>query len=87
MILRRGLVDVKTEILKGQTVDLMMQNQIGNLTAGKLKTAQPDRSSDVDTAPGGADKWGLGFLINPVAHPGARQPGSLAWAGIYNTYF
>jgi len=87
MILRRGLVDVKTEILKGQTVDLMMQNSIGNLTAGKLKTFQPALSSDVDTAPGGRDTWGLGFLINPVGHPGARQPGSLAWAGIYNTYF
>src|SRR4029077_16727587 len=48
MILRRGLVDVKTEILKGQTVDLMMQNSIGNLTAGKLKTFQPALSSDVD---------------------------------------
>ena len=87
MILRRGLVDVKTQILKGQTVDLMMENSIGNLTAGKLKTFQPNLSSDVDTAPGGRDTWGLGFLINPVRHPDARQPGSLAWAGIYNTYF
>jgi len=87
MILRRGLVGPKTEILKGQTVDLMMENQIGNLTAGKLKSFSPNVSSDVDTAPGGADKWGLGFLINPERHPGGRQPGSLAWAGIYNTYF
>ena len=87
MILRRGLGDLKTEILKGRTVELMMQNHIGNLTAGKLKSFQPNLSSDVDTAPGGADKWGLGFLINPERHPGGRQPGSLAWAGIFNTYF
>jgi len=87
MILRRGLVNVKTEILKGRTVDLMMENSIGGLTAGKLKTFQPNLSSDVDTAPGGRDTWGLGFLINPERHPGGRQPGSLAWAGIFNTYF
>ncbi len=87
MILRRGLTGVKTEVLKGRTVDLMMRNHIGSLTAGKLKSLQPNLSSDVDTAPGGADKWGLGFLINPERRPGGRQPGSLAWAGVYNTYF
>ena len=86
-ILRGGLVGAKTEILKGQTVDLMMQNHIGTLTAGKLKSFLPNLSADVDTAPGGADKWGLGFLINPERRRGGRQPGSLTWAGIFNTYF
>ncbi len=30
---------------------------------------------------------GLSFLINAEALPGARSAGSLAWAGINNTWF
>ena len=32
-------------------------------------------------------KWGLSFLINTEDCPGGRSAGSLAWAGINNTYF
>jgi CubicO group peptidase (beta-lactamase class C family) len=32
-------------------------------------------------------KWGLGFLINTADVPGRRRAGSLAWAGLVNTYF
>ena len=32
-------------------------------------------------------KWGLGFLINTAKTPEGRSPGSLAWAGLANTYF
>ena len=34
-----------------------------------------------------AKKWGLGFMISTEAVPGGRGPGSLAWAGLGNTYF
>jgi len=30
---------------------------------------------------------GLGFMISTEAVPGGRSPGSLAWAGLGNTYF
>ena len=66
---------------------MMSSNQIGDLGAGKLKTFQPTRSSDVDLHPGAVDKWGLGFLINTAAYPGGRAAGSLAWAGIWNTFY
>jgi CubicO group peptidase (beta-lactamase class C family) len=65
----------------------MQINQIGALTAGKMKTKRPDLSSDVDIQPGQTEKWGLGFLINTTAYPGGRSAGSLAWAGLYNTYY
>jgi CubicO group peptidase (beta-lactamase class C family) len=65
----------------------MSTNQIGELGAGRLKTFQPARSSDVDLHPGSVDKWGFGFLINTVAYPGGRSAGSLAWAGIANTFY
>ena len=44
-------------------------------------------SSDVDIQPGHTEKWGLGFLINTTAYPGGRAAGSLAWAGLYNTFY
>lgn len=87
MILRRGQGQGETRILRAKAVDLMASNQIGSLGAGKLKTQNPARSSDVDVHPGAVDKWGLGFLINTVAYPGGRSAGSLAWAGIDNTFY
>ena len=37
--------------------------------------------------PGSTEKWGLGFLINTTPYAGGRSAGSLAWAGLYNTFF
>jgi CubicO group peptidase (beta-lactamase class C family) len=31
--------------------------------------------------------WGLSFMINTERAPTGRSPGSLAWAGLANTYF
>ena len=61
--------------------------QIGELGAGRLKTFRPNTSSDVDLHPGATDKWGFGFLINTTAYEGGRSAGSLAWAGIENTFY
>jgi CubicO group peptidase (beta-lactamase class C family) len=62
-------------------------NQIGAATAGKMKSYRPNFSSDVDIQPGATEKWGLGFLINTTPYEGGRSAGSLAWAGIFNTFF
>jgi len=86
MILGKGSLG-GVKILKPETVAQMSRNQIGTLGAGKLKTFRPDRSADVDLHPGVQDKWGFGFLINTVAYEGARGAGSLAWAGINNTFY
>ena len=87
MILRYGRSGVRDEILTAKSVEMMSVNQIGDLRAGILKTFQPNVSSDVDVHPGEVDKWGLGFLINQVAYPGGRSAGSLAWAGVFNTFY
>src|SRR5215472_6647358 len=52
------------QLLRPQTVALMGQNQIGDIRAGILKTAMPDRSNDVDFFPGIPCRWGLGYMIN-----------------------
>lgn len=87
MILHRGAAPGNKVILKPETVDMMTTNQIGSLSAGKLKTARPDISSDLDFHPGFKDGFGFGFLINSQPYDGGRSAGSLAWAGAMNTYF
>ena len=53
----------------------------------KLPTQIPDLSNPVDLFPGMSKKWGLSFLINTEAGPAGRSAGSLAWAGLNNTYY
>jgi methyl acetate hydrolase len=87
MILRRGRGSGSEMILQPKTVDQMASNQIGAIRAGILKTQRPNISADVDFHPGATDKFGLGFLINETAYEGGRSAGSLAWAGVYNTFY
>ena len=65
----------------------MAQNAIGDLDVQRLKTASPAYSNDAEFFPGMVKKWGLGFMISTAAVPGGRGAGSLAWAGLGNTYF
>ena len=75
------------QVLQRETVERMAQNHIGPLEIGVMKTAMPPLSNDVELFPGMPKKWGLSFLINTQAVPGGRSAGSLAWAGLANTYF
>ena len=87
MILGMGRGSNGARILRPKTVASMKANQIGELTAGKMKSFRLMQSSDVDIQPGFTEKWGLGFLINTTAYAGGRSAGSLAWAGLANTYY
>ncbi len=86
MILNKGKGN-GNQLLKPETVALMGQNNIGDLTMGKMTTAAPAYTNDVDLYPDIVKKWGLSFLINTAKTPEGRSPGSLAWAGLANTYF
>jgi CubicO group peptidase (beta-lactamase class C family) len=86
MILNRGSLD-SARVLKPETVAEMSRNQIGDIDVVMLRTTQPQRSLDAEFFPGMAKKWGLGFMINTAEAPTGRSAGSLAWAGIANTYY
>lgn len=86
MILRGGELDGQ-RILSEASVAEMARNQIGTLRAGYMGTAMPDLAQPFDTFPDQHTGWGLGFLINPEQGPNGRAPGSLAWAGIFNSYY
>ena len=45
------------------------------------------KNSNVELYPDQDKKWGLSFLINTRKTAEGRSPGSLAWAGLANTYF
>ncbi|MBI3458361.1 MAG: beta-lactamase family protein [Candidatus Rokubacteria bacterium] len=75
------------QLLRPDTVTLMSQNHIGALEVGVFKTAIPTLSNDIELFPGMSKKWGLSFLINTQQAPTGRAAGSLAWAGLANTYF
>ena len=84
MILNGGTLD-GTRVLARETVAAMSANAIGDLVCRPLKTVAPPVSNDVDFIAG--MKWGLSFLINPEPLPTGRSAGSLAWAGLANSYF
>jgi methyl acetate hydrolase len=86
MILNDGSLDGVT-ILKPETIAEMRRNQIGPLRAGKMDSVMPMFSQPYDGFPDMHTGWGLGFLINPERGPNGRAPGSLAWAGIANSFY
>ena len=86
MILQGGTLE-GARVLGRETVDLMAQNHIGSLEVGPMTTAIPPLSNNVHLFPGISTKWGLSFVINTQALPTGRSAGSLAWAGLANTYF
>ena len=86
MLLGGGELD-GVRVLRPETVAALSANQIGDLTAGVLKTAMPLAANDVEFFPGMVKKWGLGCMITTEATPTGRAAGSLTWAGLANTYF
>ena len=86
MILNMGRAN-GTEVLKPETVAMMAQNHIGQLNMTRMTSAVAFATNDVNLYPDMEKKWGLSFLINTARTPEGRSPGSLAWAGLANTYF
>ncbi len=86
MILNKGRGNGH-QVLKPETVALMGQNHIGDLNMTKMTSAVAFATNDIDLYPDMAKKWGLSFMINTAQTPEGRSPGSLAWAGLANTYY
>jgi len=84
MILGGGRLD-RVQVLKPETVAVMAKNAMGDLVCNAMKAKVTAASHNVDFVAG--MKWGLSFLINPEAMPTGRSAGSLAWAGLANSYY
>jgi CubicO group peptidase (beta-lactamase class C family) len=74
-------------ILKAETVAMMGSNQIADLEVRPFRSLLPQLATDNAVLPGALDKFGLGFAINTNAIGKGRGAKTMAWAGIYNTFF
>lgn len=86
LFLQQGTVNSQ-RILAPETVALMARNQLGGLTVQPMRSALPETLYDVDFYPNMAQGWGYSFLVNLEPSAQGRSAGSLAWAGLGNTYY
>jgi methyl acetate hydrolase len=77
-----------TKILTESSVKMMGQNQIGSIFVEEQPAADPLRTKPFPLG-AGHDKFGLGFQVasKDDRYAKYRSPGSLSWAGIFNTEF
>ena len=87
MMLNQGRSDQGEQVLKPDTVRQMSGNAMGDCRVCLLKTVAPPLSNDAEFFPGMDKSWGLSFMINNAQAPTGRSAGSLAWAGLANTYY
>ena len=74
-------------LLSDNSARLMAENQIGAIVVERQPAADPALTRPFPLG-AGHDRFGLGFQIAADdASPEFRSPGSLSWAGLFNTEF
>ncbi|SDB47515.1 serine hydrolase domain-containing protein [Belnapia rosea] len=87
MVLNGGTLD-GARILAPETVEALGRNQMGDLLVGPMTSVVPGASHHAEFFPGQPKRWSLAFMLNEEAHPeGGRAAGSMAWAGLANSYY
>ena len=86
MLLHDGTLN-GVQVLKPETVAEINRNQIGDLRVLPMKTAAPGTTNDAEFFPGMPKTWGLAYMRSEEAAHTGRSAGSLAWAGLANTYY
>lgn len=74
-------------ILSAESVAMMGSNQIGDMTIRPFPSLMPQLATDGASIPGALDKFGLGFALNSAAAGTPRGVNTMAWSGIFNTFF
>ena len=76
------------KILSESSVKMMGENNIGSILVDLQPAADPELTKPFPLG-AGHDKFGFGFQIasNEPQYARFRSPGSLSWAGIFNTEF
>jgi methyl acetate hydrolase len=87
MLLNGGRLN-GTKILSESSVRMMGENHIGSIFVERQPDADKQRTKPFPLG-AGKDKFGLGFQLasNDPAMSKFRSPGSMSWAGIFNTEF
>ena len=74
-------------ILSENSVAMMGKNQIADLTIRPMPSLIPQFITDGAVLPGALDKFGFGFALNSGTADTARGANTMAWAGVFNTFF
>lgn len=75
------------EVLKPATVQMALQNHLGQIKLpGLQRSTEPLISNDMPASPV-PQSWGLGFHITLADVPGMRGGGTGDWAGVFNSYY
>ena len=87
MLLNDGTLG-SAKILTPASVKMMGENQIGSIFVERQPDADKQRTRPFPLG-AGRDKFGLGFQLasNDPSTAKFRSPGSMSWAGIFNTEF
>ena len=87
-LILNGGVHAGKRVLAPETVALMRQNALPDgVKVRRLHTAMPDISADAEFFPGLPKSHSLAFMLNDETAPTGRSAGSMAWAGIFNTFY
>ena len=87
LFLHGGVAPDGKRLVSARTIADMGRNHIGNVRVRRLDAATPALSAAFPLG-AGRDTFGLGFQVTgEPAVKDMRSPGSLSWAGIYNTEF
>jgi methyl acetate hydrolase len=87
MWLNHGAAESGQAVLRPETVELAVTNQLGGLKVKGLPGVIPALSNDAEFFPGLSKSWCYAFMVNDEEAPTGRPAGSLAWAGLANLYY
>lgn len=74
-------------VLQPETVALMFQNHIGDMSLPVMKTVIPPVSADLALDDPHGSKWSLCAHTNLTDIPGRRRAGSQFWGGLGSSYY
>ena len=86
MVLNRGMHE-GARVLSEAAIGEMARNQLApGVRVTAMRSVNPARSADAEFFPGMEKQWSTAFMITTQTAPTGRRAGSLAWAGIANTF-
>lgn len=75
------------QVLSADTVEMAVQNHLGDLPVTALPGVIPALSNDAEFFPGMSKSWSLAFMINNEEAPTGRPAGAQGWAGLANLFY
>lgn len=86
MVLNRGMHEGQRVLSEAAIVEMARNQLAPGVRVTTMRSVNPSRSADAEFFPGMEKHWSTAFMITTERAPTGRNAGSLAWAGIANTF-